>query len=66
MEAEHDMHQNGTRDLNTIDLDMSSTRESPVQGTQLEEAVLARTRTIRTRGLFHFMELPTEIRLTVC
>jgi hypothetical protein len=35
-------------------------------GDHLEEGGSARMKTIQTKGLFNFMELPAEIRVNVC
>jgi hypothetical protein len=67
MESMHGSHQYGTRDWDMTDLDVSGTEETACHGREdLEEVGTARAKTIRTKGLFNFMELPTEIRVKVC
>jgi hypothetical protein len=54
MESMQGVH--STRDSRTMDLDTPGL---------LHECGILRTKTVQTRGLFHFMELPPEIRVKV-
>jgi hypothetical protein len=59
-----------TRDWDTMHLDVPKIEESASlsshRGEHLDEVGAARVKTIQTKGLFNFMELPTEIRVKVC
>ncbi len=61
-------HQLSTRDCSTISgvLGTPTGMESVcLGGGHLEELGAARTKTVRTRGLFNYMDLPAEIRVHV-
>jgi hypothetical protein len=67
MESLHQLQQEVTRDSGTKDLDVLGTKDSIyLEGDQLDKAGPTRVKTVQTKGLFHFMELPTEIRVKVC
>lgn len=55
MEAMQDVYENRTRDSDLMDLDVE----------EMKEGRAMRTMSIRTKGLFNFMELPPEVRVQV-
>jgi len=66
MEPMQELHPNSTRDSVTMNLNVLGGRESVSQGGEhLAEAGSLRTKTVQTKGLFNFMELPAEIRVNV-
>ncbi|KAH8793929.1 hypothetical protein BGZ57DRAFT_390916 [Hyaloscypha finlandica] len=62
MESMQELQQSSTRDSETMDLGRESIsyREE-----HLAEGGSARTKTIQTKGLFNFMDLPAEIRVHI-
>jgi hypothetical protein len=67
MESMQELHQDSTRDSDTMDLDVTGDVESFYHGGEhFEGGRSARMKTIQTKGLFNFMELPAEIRVNVC
>jgi hypothetical protein len=69
MEFMQDLHQDSTRDSDTMDLDVTGTGDVESfyhGGEHFEGGGSAKMKTIQTKGLFNFMELPAEIRVNVC
>jgi hypothetical protein len=66
MEPVEERHQTPTRDSESLDLDVLIREDSICQREEsLEERGATRTMAIKTKGLFHFMELPPEVRVQV-